>query len=190
MTKNVGAKKIIWLLTLMMVLVLTARLAEAAESVDYKALMAAAEEGNAEAQYRVGLCYALGQGVPQNDREAIPWYQKAAGQGHAGAQSSLGLMYAEGRGVAQDDKQAVTWYRKAAEQGHAKAQYNLAFMYGSGRGVPQDDVNAYAWYSVAADQGQVNAAKGRDQTASQLTPVQRAQAKAVAAEFHTKILHR
>lgn len=171
-------------------LMLTSQMVVAAERVDSAALLAAAQEGNAEAQYKVGLRYALGDGVPQDDQQAIPWYQLAADQGNAGAQVSLGLMYAEGRGVAQDDTQAVTWYRKAAEQGNAKALYNLAFMYRSGRGVPQDNVKAYAWYSLAEDQGQVNAAAGKDLAASQLTPEQRAQAKAFAAELHSKILPR
>jgi len=189
--KLLRATRMTWALALaVMSLMLFSRMAFAGEKVDYTALMASAEKGDAEAQYKIGLGYALGDGVPQDDKKAIPWYQKAADQGNTGAQLSLGLMYAEGRGVPQDDTKAVVWYRKAAEHGQAKAQYNLAFMYSSGRGVPQDDVNAYAWYSLAAAQGQVNADEGRDLAASQLTPEQRTQAKTLAAELRSKILPR
>ena len=73
---------------------------------------------------------------PQDDKQAVSWFQKSAEQGDADAQYILGYMYAEGRGVPQDDKQAVSWFQKAAEQGDADAQNNLGVMYENGRGVP------------------------------------------------------
>lgn len=187
MTKFLRTQMMPWVLAAALGLLLAGRMATASDGDAFATLLAAAEKNNAEAQYQVGKCYALGDGVPQDDRQAIPWYQKAADQGNIGAQLSLGLMYAEGRGVPQDDTQAVTWYRKAAEQGHAKAQYNLAFMYHSGRGVSQDDINAYAWYALAANQGQANAADGRDLAASQLNAEQLREATALTAELRSKI---
>ena len=59
----------------------------------------AAEQGHAGAQYNLGLRYATGRGVPEDDAEAVRWYRMAAEQGHAGAQYALGFMYATGRGV-------------------------------------------------------------------------------------------
>ncbi len=76
-----------------------------------------AEQGDANAQYNVGLMNYHGRGVPQDDDQAIWWYRKAAEQGDARAQYNLGSMYRTGRGVPQDDAQAVRWYRNAAEQG-------------------------------------------------------------------------
>ncbi|WP_048942598.1 tetratricopeptide repeat protein, partial [Haemophilus influenzae] len=70
-----------------------------------------------------------GQGVKQDDFEAVKWYRKAAEQGDANAQAYLGLAYTEGRGVRQDYTEAVKWFRKAAEQGHANAQAILGFSY-------------------------------------------------------------
>jgi uncharacterized protein len=35
------------------------------------------------AQYNLGVMYAIGQGVPEDDAEAVKWYRKAAEQGHA-----------------------------------------------------------------------------------------------------------
>jgi len=51
--------------------------------------------------------YAKGQGIVQDDAEAIRWYRQAAAQGIALAQNNLGWMYAEGRGVAKDDAEAL-----------------------------------------------------------------------------------
>jgi len=37
-----------------------------------------AERGDAEAQYRLGNVYASGDGILQNDTEAVKWYRRAA----------------------------------------------------------------------------------------------------------------
>ena len=37
---------------------------------------------------QLGVMYSDGQGVPQNDAEAVRWYRLAAEQGHAEAQFS------------------------------------------------------------------------------------------------------
>src|SRR5262245_38383597 len=44
-----------------------------------------AEQGNAVAQFRLGLMYAEGRGVSQNDAEALKWYGWAASLGYAPA---------------------------------------------------------------------------------------------------------
>ena len=40
----------------------------------------AAEEGAAEAQFNLGLLYRSGEGVSQDDTEAMIWFLKAAQQ--------------------------------------------------------------------------------------------------------------
>ena len=52
----------------------------------------AADQGDASAQYNLGVMYHFGKGVPQNYAEAAKWYRLAADQGNANAQHSLGLM--------------------------------------------------------------------------------------------------
>ena len=117
----------------------------------------AADQGDATAQYNLGDAYRRGEGVPEDDAEAVRWYRLAAEQGHARAQNSLALMYAEGKGVPQDYAEAVRWYRRAADQGHARAQNNLGVRYAEGEGVPQDYAEAVRWYRRAADQGHATA---------------------------------
>jgi len=96
------------------------------QAQDFETLKRKAEQGDAVAQYNLGVMYADGEGVAQNDAEAVQWFRKAAEQGLAGAQFNLGQMYRLGRGVVQSDAEAVQWYRKAAEQGHGDAQKVLA----------------------------------------------------------------
>jgi uncharacterized protein len=109
-----------------------------------------AEEGDARAQYHLGVLYRKGRGVPQDDVQARHWYAKAAAQGVAKAQFNLGTLYFNGDGVPKDYQQALRWFRLAADQGEALAQTKMAIMYDEGQGVSKDLVQAYTWYSLAA----------------------------------------
>ena len=92
--------------------------AEAFLNGDYitaaKWLHKAAEQGDADAQYILGLMYYEGKGVPQNFAETAKWFLKAAEQGDAYAQYNLGLMYYNGKGVPQSYMQSYIWLSIAA----------------------------------------------------------------------------
>src|SRR5215510_5509426 len=109
-----------------------------------------AAQGEVEAQFTLGVLYSKGEGVPQDEAEALKWFRLAATQGHARAQLNLGLLYATGEGVPQDEAEALRWFHLAAAQGEAGAQFNLGVLYYTGEGVPQDDVQAYKWFQLAA----------------------------------------
>ena len=127
---------------------------------DVDSLRQAAEQGDPKAQFGLGFAYATGEGVPEDDREAVKWYRMAAEQGDPKAQFGLGFAYATGEGVPEDDREAVKWYRMAAEQGDPKAQFGLGFAYATGEGVPEDDREAVKWYRMAAEQGDPKAQFG------------------------------
>ena len=136
-----------------------------------------ANEGDARAQFRLGLMYAEGEGVSQDYAEAEKWYRLAAEAGDddaqyrlerilyvkstrieaeagdAEAQYELGQMYANGDDVVQDDVEAVKWIRLAAEAGRTDAQRSLGQIYEKGMGVSQDDAEAVKWYRLAAEGG-------------------------------------
>ena len=65
--------------------------------------------------------YANGEGVPEDNAEAVRWYRLGAEQGYALAQSNLGFMYANGDGVPEDDVTAYAWLNIAAAQGQPSA---------------------------------------------------------------------
>ena len=77
-----------------------------------------AEQGDADAQYNLGVMYEKGRGVLQDYKTAVKWYRLAAEQGNASAQSNLGVMYAIGQGVIQDDVYAHMWGNIAASNGN------------------------------------------------------------------------
>ena len=87
----------------------------------FKLLKPLAEQGNADAQYNLGLMYYHGEGVRKDDKEAVKWLRKAADQGFAIAQHNLGVMYQNGEGVLQDYKKAHMWFNIALANGSRKA---------------------------------------------------------------------
>ena len=149
----------------------------------YKLFLPLAEQGDADAQYSLGLMYANGEGVPQDYKEAVKWFRLSAEQGIAEGQNNLGLMYSKGQGVPQDYKEAVKWYRLSAEQGDAQAQYNLGVMYGDGKGVLQNFIQAHRWYNIAGANGEDLGRKNRDIVEKKMSPAQIAEAQKLAREW-------
>ena len=150
---------------------------------DFDAVKKAAEQGDALAQVRLGIMYTMGEGVPEDDAEAVRWYSRAAEQGDADAQFKLGFMYNDGEGVPEDDAEAVRWYRKAAEQGLAVAQAMLGIMYTMGEGVPEDDIQAYAWISIAAAQGSEGAKNIKEMLTGEMTRAEIAEAQELSRKY-------
>ena len=113
----------------------------------------AAEMGDADAQYQLGLMYQKGKEYEQDFEKAVRWYTLAAKQGHVLAQFNLGLIYHKGNGMPQNYEAAVKWYRLAAERQNSRAQHKLGLMYYHGHGVPQDKKAAEKWWKLSSKQG-------------------------------------
>ena len=73
-----------------------------------------AEEGDAEAQFNLGILHDLGQGVAQSKARAAAWYGRSAGQGYAAAQYNLAVMFANGEGAPRNDVLAYVLFDLAA----------------------------------------------------------------------------
>jgi TPR repeat protein len=114
---------------------------------------ASAAAGSAFGQYELGLAYAHGRGVAQDDAQAMTRYRAASAHGYAPAQNNLGVLYQKGEGVPVDLSEAAKWYHLAADQGYAVAQNNIGALYGKGLGVGRDDAEALRWYRLAASGG-------------------------------------
>ncbi|MEJ2454277.1 MAG: tetratricopeptide repeat protein [Candidatus Thiodiazotropha sp.] len=81
---------------------------------DFKAL---AEEGDAEAQYRLGMLLLFGQGVKQRVAEGLEWLKRAADNGSYLAANELAQIYTSGREVAPDEQEAMKWIERATQLG-------------------------------------------------------------------------
>lgn len=120
-----------------------------------KELLAAAERGDAEAQYNLGMM--LENGTDDN--------------GYAIEASKAAAMRTE----------AVKWLLSAAEQDLPRAQLRLAEAYAAGGAAPEDYVRAGGWFLVAMTRlngvHRHRARSGYEAACSRLTPPQIAKAK-------------
>ena len=161
-------------------LLLSILFASSAFADEFEDIFSRAEAGDSSAQIVLGDKYAKGDGVLEDNNEAVKWYRLAAEQGLAIAQNRLGLMYELGDGVTGDYKEAFKWYRLAAEQGYDVAQHNLGYLYGLGNGVLQDYIRAHMWFNIASVSGLEEARKARKTFANKMTPSQIEQAQKMA----------
>jgi TPR repeat protein len=117
-------------------------------------LTRAANAGHPRAQATLGLSYLQATGVPQNDRLAAFWLQKAAAQGHRAAEYQLGSMYEEGLGgLPRNDAIAARYYLLSAQKGFPEAQFAVGLSYEFAEGVPRNRRTAIYWLYQAAAQG-------------------------------------
>lgn len=117
-------KKIFFLMQLLLCSALTG-----AETVS-DSLRAAAEQGDSNAQYKLGNEYFYGtESRKVNYELAAYWYRKAAVGGSGAAQLNYGICLEHGFGVDRDPKNASLFYLFAANKGIPEAEYNLALLY-------------------------------------------------------------
>ncbi len=128
---------------------------------------AAAEQGNADAQFLAGLIQ-----YGSAPEKALQWFFKSANQGNDDAQYWLGASYEDGYFVDKNLKTAADWYAKSALQNNGQAQASMARLYAIGEGVVQNYIAAHMLWNLAAAKGIKNAAKFRDMLATKMTPEQ------------------
>ena len=116
-----------------------------------------AEKGDVRAALSLGMKFRDGDGVEQDDREAMRWYRVSADQGDPQGMDNVGYMYLRGKGVPQNEEVAVAFFRTASEKGNSQATYNLGECYFSGQGVEQNYSLAVETWTRAAEVGHQNA---------------------------------
>jgi len=146
-----------------------------------------AEQGNAEAQYKVGEMYETGRGVDQDREKAREWYTKAAKQDHPKSKYRLLFLDIQKSGMNVERKQQLVQLQKEANSGVGDAQYFLGKMYAAGVGVPKNISNAQTWLSKATFNGITEAETDLIAVQEELARTEAAQAqKKAAAEAERK----
>ena len=118
-----------------------------------------AAEGNADAQYALGVAYFKGEGVSRDLNDSMKWFEQAANSGNVQAMFNLGAAYWEGNGTRQSYAEAVEWWEKSAAAGQSAAQYNLGLAYYLGKGAEQDLDQALKWIRQSAENDHSGAQK-------------------------------
>lgn len=154
-----------------------------------KSTQSSADEGDAEAQFALGIKFGVGEGASQDFPQAARWYRKAADQNHRLAQFNLGMMYAMGQGMPQDDATAASWMRRAADGGDVGAQFNLgmrchrASISGPPAEIAESRIEAYKWLHLAAAKGYMDSEACCERVTVDMTPADVTEGNHRAAVF-------
>ena len=85
-------------------------------------LVLAALQGEAWAQYQLGIAFISGIDRRKDPEEGVLWLKKAANQNHSEAQFELGTIYSQGKDVQRDYLNAYYWISRAELSGNALAR--------------------------------------------------------------------
>ena len=112
-----------------------------------------AQQGDAVAQFKLGVLYKDGRGVGTNYEESAKWFRLAAEQGDIDAQNSLAFAYAKGRGVRQNYIEAYKWANLAHARGVEKllVQRHEIVDFMSEADIAKAERLARAWEPKSAD---------------------------------------
>ena len=108
-----------------------------------------ATNGDARAQYNMGVFYREGIEVKQNDVEALRWFLESAEGGNMLGQYAAGMAFYQGHGSSPDLEAARHYFVAAALQGHAMAPLNIGQLFYIGEGVTQNYARTYFWWNLA-----------------------------------------
>ncbi len=120
-----------------------------------------AANGEADAQFALGLKLSCGPVDRQDLPQAAEWYRRAAVQNHLLAQFNLGVMLSQGQGVLKDESASLSWMSRAAQGGDAGAQFNMGNRLGredrrhSAADATEARIEAYKWLQLSALQGYI-----------------------------------
>jgi TPR repeat protein len=136
---------------------------------EFRSFLANPESGDkADAHYKLGMLYNLGNGITQDHALAAAQFALAdIGKGNNNARYELGMLYLKGKGVGQDFSSAAKYLQKAAIYNRIidlttspDAQYALSTLYAEGKGVTQSDDEAVKFLRMAAKEDHIKAQFG------------------------------
>ena len=98
----------------------------------------AAEGGELDSWYYVGVAYEEGRGGPRDVSYAAKCYEKGLSSESIGCRNRLGALYMDGNGVPQDYQKGVKLLEEAYRSGNKWGLVYLGRAYAKGLGVPYD----------------------------------------------------
>ena len=109
----------------------------------------AANQGDAEAQYQLGMYYESGRYADRDLAQAVTWYGKAADGGNIRATLALADLYMDGDQVQRDTDRALDLYHRAADADSEEAEVALGAAYYDGKVTAKDYGKAAKYYEMA-----------------------------------------
>ncbi|MEM7312284.1 MAG: hypothetical protein AAF497_03945 [Planctomycetota bacterium] len=123
------------------------------EQQTIKRLKDAADAGDAQANYEMGVRHRDGDEVVQSEELALRYFTAGARLGSPASHNQLGNIYTEGTGVPKDLTRGLEHYQAAIAGGYASACANLGWHYQHGVGVAKSVQQAISLYQKGASLG-------------------------------------
>jgi len=125
-----------------------------AQLVYSDSLIMAAENGDADAQCRLGNCYMYAEDDEQrelysNRQDAVYWWKQAAEQDQPEALYNLAF----NEDLYIDYLKSARYLRRAVEGGFNPAFHELALLYSQGMGVVYSPLKAIQYFTISAQNG-------------------------------------
>ena len=112
-----------------------------------KELIKQAEQGDARAQFRLGMAYYRGNRIEKSEEKAYEWWTKSEEQGVEDAAYCLGCIYFEKK----DFQTAMEYYLKTiSDPVINEAGFQLGVIYENGLGLEKDIDKAIEYYKMGA----------------------------------------
>ena len=106
----------------------------------------AANQGNIQSQYLLGVIHHYGRGKSIDKDEALVWYTRSADGDHIPAFNALGIIYYE----KENFEKAKEWYLKAAKKNNIYGAYNLGLLYNNDDYSKKNIDSSNFWYKKSA----------------------------------------
>lgn len=139
----------------------------------------AADQGDPNGFYNLGMCHLHGYGCVRNQDLAFECFRSAAATGHPEAINNIGGFFRDGIVVEKNLETAVKWFAKSSKMGNAFGQLNYALALLRGEGVEKDVKLAASMLKDAAEQGNAEAMNAYGMCFSSGSGVDKDEAEAV-----------
>jgi uncharacterized protein len=112
-----------------------------------------ADAGHAESQFNLGVMLQNSKEIPNDDRAALGWHEKAAARGYGEANCHVGNLLRKLSRDSESLARARNAYLRGAEMGEAVCMHNAAAVLLAGEGGPRDIAAGAIWLTKAAEAG-------------------------------------
>ena len=117
----------------------------------------AADAGDSNGLYNLGMCYMQGYGCVQDQDLAYKCFLASAEAGHPESINNVGGFYRDGIVVRANPETAAKWFARSADLGNVYGMFNYALALQRGEGVEKDAKKAVELLKEASELGSAEA---------------------------------
>lgn len=122
-----------------------------AQNRAFKCFKWAADQGDCNGFYNLGMCYMGGYGCRRDEKMAFDCFKTAAEAGHPEAINNIGGFFRDGIVVRKNPELSVLWFKKSSELGNEFGTLNYGLALLSGQGAEKDQTAAVKLFRYLAE---------------------------------------